>query len=400
MTRPEPPARRRSGRRIAVAASLTLVASFLGFDTIAAQGDVTPPTITTDVSGPLGNNGWYTGDVTVTFTVDDPESAVMVTGCGVTLITSDTSSVTLECEATSDGGTSTDSVTVKRDATAPSANADASPAAVNGWNSTDVAVEFSGSDSLSGVAFCSSTVTLTSEAAGQSAFGSCTDNAGNVSSSAGVSNINIDKSHPEVAPTVGPDPLRVGDVPIVAANATDNLSGVASTSCGSVDTSTAGFFLLECSATDNAGNFAATTIDYEVQNIPTCEGQPATIIGTEGNDVIRGTEGDDVIVGLGGNDVIRGLGGNDFICGYDGRDRLFGGPGDDILHGGEKNDILKGDQGADWLFGNQGRDRLTGGSGPDLLVGGSGTKDRLNGKGGFDTCIDPQGATIRDNCEA
>ena len=55
---------------------------------------------------------------------------------------------------------------------------------------------------------------------------------------------------------------------------------------------------------------------------PTCLGEPATIVGTDGNDMIAGTDGDDVIVGLGGDDVIRSGGSSDtdLICGGDGND--------------------------------------------------------------------------------
>lgn len=42
---------------------------------------------------------------------------------------------------------------------------------------------------------------------------------------------------------------------------------------------------------------------------------PATIVGTNGSDVLRGTPGRDVIAGPDGNDVILGLGGDDVICG-------------------------------------------------------------------------------------
>ncbi len=131
----------------------------------------------------------------------------------------------------------------------------------------------------------------------------------------------------------------------------------------------------------------------------TCNGLAATITGTEGNDVLLGTDGPDVIVGLGGNDVIRGFGGDDVLCGDNGRDRLFGGAGNDQLFGGKKNDILKGDQGRDQLNGNQGNDRLAGGGSIDVLEGGSGVRDRLSGKGGVDTCSDPQATTAVDTCE-
>ena len=67
---------------------------------------------------------------------------------------------------------------------------------------------------------------------------------------------------------------------------------------------------------------------------PTCAGQEATIVGTEGNDVLVGTDGPDVIVGLGGDDTIRGGEGDDVLCGDDGADQLFGGPDDDHLDPG------------------------------------------------------------------
>ena len=71
---------------------------------------------------------------------------------------------------------------------------------------------------------------------------------------------------------------------------------------------------------------------------PLCDGKPATIVGTEGDDDLRGTNGDDVIVGLGGHDLIKGRGGNDTLCGNGGRDTLVGGPGDDVLRGGNGYD--------------------------------------------------------------
>ena len=91
----------------------------------------------------------------------------------------------------------------------------------------------------------------------------------------------------------------------------------------------------------------------------TCNGLPATIVGTDSSETINGTSGNDVIHGLGGNDLIRGGGGNDVICGGNGRDTLFG-------HGGR--DTLLGGRGQDVLSGGTGRDRCAGGSGPDTAV--------------------------------
>jgi Ca2+-binding RTX toxin-like protein len=92
--------------------------------------------------------------------------------------------------------------------------------------------------------------------------------------------------------------------------------------------------------------------DDQVSGQVTCNGQIATIVGTNASETISGTPGQDIIHGLGGNDVINGRGGNDIICGGAGRDTLRGSGGDDRL------------------FGEDGKDRLIGGPGTDQCDGG------------------------------
>ena len=147
--------------------------------------DSTPPVITPSVSGTLGNNGWYVSDVAVSWTVTDPDSTVTSTsGCDATTVTADTAGTTFTCTASSAGGTASESVTVQRDATAPTAAATRTPGTnANDWNNSDVTVTFSGTDDLSGIASCDPAVVL-GEGAGQSASGTCTDLAGNVSAPA------------------------------------------------------------------------------------------------------------------------------------------------------------------------------------------------------------------------
>jgi Ca2+-binding RTX toxin-like protein len=58
--------------------------------------------------------------------------------------------------------------------------------------------------------------------------------------------------------------------------------------------------------------------------VPTCQGRPATCVGTDGDDVIWGTEDDDVILGRLGDDAIQADDGDDIVC---------AGPGNDALHG-------------------------------------------------------------------
>ncbi|NND01742.1 MAG: S8 family serine peptidase [Acidimicrobiia bacterium] len=118
--------------------------------------------------------------------------------------------------------------------------------------------------------------------------------------------------------------------------------------------------------------------------VASCQGLPATHVGTSGDDVINGTAGADVIVTFGGNDVVDGKGGNDVICLGAGADTGKGGPGKDIILGQGGNDRLEGQGGFDTLDGGAGKDTLLGGVGNDTLIGGLG-HDTLNGGGGKDT---------------
>ncbi len=123
-----------------------------------------------------------------------------------------------------------------------------------------------------------------------------------------------------------------------------------------------------------------------------CDGQVATIVGTDGDDTLVGTSGVDVIVGFGGDDVIDGGGGDDVVCAGYGNDVVRGEAGDDILLGGPGQDELRGGAGKDTVLGESGNDSLYGGKGKDLVWGGGGAdwihgqwkQDRLYGELGKD----------------
>ncbi len=90
-----------------------------------------------------------------------------------------------------------------------------------------------------------------------------------------------------------------------------------------------------------------------------CQGQKASMIGTENTDSLTGFEFKDVIQTLAGDDSARGKTGNDRECGSGGDDTLRGGPDDDDLFGGG---------GKDTLIGNGGKDECSGGGGADTFV--------------------------------
>jgi len=108
---------------------------------------------------------------------------------------------------------------------------------------------------------------------------------------------------------------------------------------------------------------------------PTCGGQPATIVGTPGDDVLQGTADPDVIAGLDGFDQIEGLGGDDLICGNEGTDSIRAGSGNDKVWGGPGNDDLYADTTSpptdnDETYGGPGRDFIAYGFGSDRASGG------------------------------
>lgn len=134
-------------------------------------------------------------------------------------------------------------------------------------------------------------------------------------------------------------------------------------------------------------------------NAQTCEGLPATIVGTTGNDRLLGTSGNDVIVALDGNDLIEAGDGNDTVCGGAGDDILLGAGGTDRLLGEDGDDDLRGDGGDDTLIGGPGNDALRGGADNDELTGDAGD-DVMIGADGTDDCDGISGVDSTDSaCE-
>ena len=153
---------------------------------VNAFADTTPPVITPNVSGTLGGDGWYTSDVTVSWTVTDDESPVLFSsGCGTTVITADTSGSSFTCSATSAGGTSSATQSVKRDTTGPVVSFTGNA----GVYSVEQTVEIfcNASDPLSGVASSTCGAPVTGLAytfpleTPITQFVTATDNAGNTS---------------------------------------------------------------------------------------------------------------------------------------------------------------------------------------------------------------------------
>ena len=245
--------------------------------TVGTGCDSTSPIITPTVTGTVGDNGWYTGDVEVTWSVTDPESGVSTsTGCDATSVISDTAGVTFTCSATSGGGTSSQSVTVKRDGTAPLISCGL---ADSSWHASDVSIACTGSDNISQVRSASDSNFLLSKSVGSgtetanAATGShaVCDNAGNCATAGPISNNKVDKKGPTITITTPTSAVYLLNQS-VAANFTcqDGGSGVATCNGpvpngNNIDTASAGAKTFTVSATDNVANAATPqSVSYMV----------------------------------------------------------------------------------------------------------------------------------------
>jgi hypothetical protein len=93
------------------------------------------------------------------------------------------------------------------------------------------------------------------------------DDDGNTDATIASATFKLDATDPVLDPTLNVStPIVVGQAGVTASpNASDATSGVASSSCGTVDTSNPGVQAVECTATDNAGNTATASLAYVVE---------------------------------------------------------------------------------------------------------------------------------------
>lgn len=170
--------------------------------------DSSPPEVTPSVTGTLGANGWYTGDVSVNWSVSDSVSDVdSSSGCGTTPLTSDTAGTTVTCSATNGAGLTTQrSVTVKIDRSAPDTTITGGPGGT--VTSATASLTFSASEpgatfacSLDGAGFqpCSSPQTYSGLADGSHSFQvRATDAAGNTDQSPAAQSWTVRASPPNL----------------------------------------------------------------------------------------------------------------------------------------------------------------------------------------------------------
>jgi hypothetical protein len=239
---------------------LGLLAVCLPLLVLVPAASAVPVSVT--CNGGSCSTNWYTASVTVAFTWD-PTGVTQTQNCDTFTVSSDTTGISRTCVVTyQNTSQSSLGVTIQKDSTAPTitgGSPDRGPDS-NGWYNHPVGITFSGSDATSGIASCTSVTYAGPDTGGTSVSGSCSDQAGNTSGPATSSTVKYDATPPSVSLALarGPD---VGDWynhPVdFSVTGSDNLSGIASCSGGTIPGSSGG------GCTDNAGNSASAGVSVK-----------------------------------------------------------------------------------------------------------------------------------------
>ena len=251
----------------------TAVAALLLMLPAAARASVTivPSCTVSGATAPCGT-GWYTTDVAVSFSLSGSGFS-NPTGCGNQTVTVDTGGTVFRCTVDLTGGSVVGAaVTIKRDATPPTASgitAQRGPD-MNGWYNHPVQVAVSGTDAMSGIASCMNPTYSGPDSGSASVSGTCTDNAGNVSSAATLT-LQYDATPPSTSPT----PARAADSgawynhPVgVAFNGTDAVSGVESCTTATYSGPDSAATSVSGSCRDKAGNTGSASFALHYDATP------------------------------------------------------------------------------------------------------------------------------------
>ncbi len=226
--------------------------------------DKTPPSVIGAAATSPNANGWYNKNVAVHFSASDSLS-------GIDTITPD-AIISTEGTDQSVVGAVTDKAGNSASITVSGINIDKTPPVIsgaattlpnsNGWYNSSVIVNFTASDSLSGVSTVTPESTISTEGTDQSVTGTATDRADNPASFT-VSGINIDKTPPTIsgAPTTSPNANGwYNSSVVIHFTASDALSGINIVTPDATITTEGASQSVAGSAIDRAGNSASYTV--------------------------------------------------------------------------------------------------------------------------------------------
>jgi hypothetical protein len=245
--------------------------------------DETPPVLESNVSGTQGDNGWWRSNVFVGWTLNDPESELFDITCPNVEVTEDTDSTIATCAASSNGGTSSIQVEIKRDATAPSASI-VTPEARVYEAGQEVQIDVACADAMSGIASCAPSQgqhggMLDTTTPGTFSFSvTATDNAGNTTTTSVSYTVKavVAMTMSQATATYGGGPIALTASLIAGGNgvagktvrfyldhvmvdiATTSASGIATSMLISIDDRDAGDYVLRADFQEDETAFSAT----------------------------------------------------------------------------------------------------------------------------------------------
>jgi Chitobiase/beta-hexosaminidase C-terminal domain/Glucodextranase, domain B/Bacterial Ig-like domain (group 2) len=156
-----------------------------------------------------------------------------------------------------------------QDTTPPAITTQVFPPAVGGWHNTNVQIFFSCTDTQSGIATCTSPVTVSTEGANQTTSGTAGDRNNNQAST--NASVSIDKTPPTLTLTTLPPSETNSSQVSIAGSVSDTASGLAGVQCNGTNAPIVsgqftcnvslvpGLNLLAVTVADNAGNSASNS---------------------------------------------------------------------------------------------------------------------------------------------
>jgi hypothetical protein len=241
---------------------------------VTIKRDATPPTVSTlTLARAPDANGWYNHAVAYSSSGTDAMSGISsCTSATYSGPDSGSASVSATCTDIAGNVSAPTTMSLEYDATPPSVTpSPARGADANGWYNHSVAVSFAGSDSVSGLAGCTSATYSGPDGGSASVSGSCTDKAGNTASAS--FGLKYDATPPAVT---GETPDRAPDANgfynhklTVTFAGSDATSGIASCDTPSYDKPNDATASVSGRCTDNAGNqSAAASFSFKYDSSP------------------------------------------------------------------------------------------------------------------------------------
>ncbi|MEV4279442.1 Neogenin [Actinoplanes xinjiangensis] len=246
--------------------------------TIVPSGpDRVPPTITTTLSQkPV--NGWFRTPVTIQFACADDSGAIA--SCPAPVL-ADTDGLARRYSGTAKdaaGNTTTTTVTLKVDQTAPQISAEViGTKNAAGWYTTAPRIHYTCTDATSTVSSCPAD-TVVADGPAQKVTGIALDKAGNTATA--TVTLDVDVTAPVVTTTIDQTANSAGwyrTAPTVHFNCTDGASGLASCPADTTVTADGAGQVVTGTAGDRAGNSAGTSVTVNVDR--TAPAIVATLVG-------------------------------------------------------------------------------------------------------------------------